>query len=204
MLSSISACVYEAFVVFFCGCSSIWTLTALSIFRYLQVCRFQGRWIFDGHFCVTFIGALRGEAFSIFPPGNILKRKHVFASFIPLNLISSSWCISPFLGWGKYGPETNGITCSLDWSTLSPSYVFTIFTFSYCLPAAIIVASYALIISFARSSRMHSQRHFRGRETRGRDLFLTKASRKSCKWSHALQGRHYKGHQLHTSLPQLN
>ncbi|XP_073789197.1 opsin 8, group member b isoform X1 [Danio rerio] len=55
------------------------------------------------------------------------------------------WAIFPLIGWGKYGPEPFGLSCTLDWRDMkehSQSFVITIFLMNLILPAIIIVSCY--------------------------------------------------------------
>ncbi|ELT87227.1 hypothetical protein CAPTEDRAFT_221903 [Capitella teleta] len=151
-----SACSYEAFVVFYCGCASIWTLTALSFFRYIKICS-------------------NTQASKMILAGQLFNKTRVLQSLAPINLITLIWCVAPLLGWGSYGPEAHGVSCSLDWAKLSASYISTIFVFSYLLPACVITFSYVRIGSVVRRSRLAIQ----GRGAR-KDIYSYKVSVVMC------------------------
>nr|AXB38866.1 n-opsin1 [Capitella teleta] len=127
---SVVGCVFEAFVVFFCGCNSIWILTMLSLYRYLKICH--------------------GPSM----PKN--DRPFVMTAAVLSCLMCAGWCISPFLGWGRYGPEIHGLTCSLDWEHQSPGYIYSIFTCIYLIPLILMIFSYAKIITTVRASRLRT------------------------------------------------
>ncbi|XP_042274794.1 teleost multiple tissue opsin 3a [Thunnus maccoyii] len=59
------------------------------------------------------------------------------------------WTLPPFLGWGSYGPEGPGTTCSVQWHLRSPtsvSYVLCLFIFCLLLPLLLMVYSYGRIL----------------------------------------------------------
>uniref|UniRef100_A0A3Q3D4V9 Opsin 8, group member b n=2 Tax=Hippocampus comes TaxID=109280 RepID=A0A3Q3D4V9_HIPCM len=55
------------------------------------------------------------------------------------------WALLPVLGWGRYGPEPFGLSCSLAWGKLrheDSSFVVAMFSFNLALPATVIVCCY--------------------------------------------------------------
>lgn len=55
------------------------------------------------------------------------------------------WCLLPLLGWGKYGPEPFGLSCTLAWAEMKDqgfSFVISMFTFNLLLPSMVIVFGY--------------------------------------------------------------
>lgn len=58
------------------------------------------------------------------------------------------WALFPLIGWGKYGPESFGLSCTLAWRDMkehSQSFVITIFLMNLILPAIIIISCYSAI-----------------------------------------------------------
>lgn len=56
------------------------------------------------------------------------------------------WALFPLIGWGKYGPESFGLSCTLAWRDMkeqSQSFVITIFFMNLILPAIIIMSCYS-------------------------------------------------------------
>lgn len=56
------------------------------------------------------------------------------------------WAIFPLIGWGKYGPESFGLSCTLAWRDMkehSQSFVITIFLMNLIFPAIIIMSCYS-------------------------------------------------------------
>lgn len=63
------------------------------------------------------------------------------------------WAVFPLIGWGAYGPEPFGLSCTLAWAEMkeqSPSFVISIFAMNLAIPAIIIVCSY-----FGIALRLH-------------------------------------------------
>ncbi|XP_078116485.1 teleost multiple tissue opsin 3a isoform X1 [Sander vitreus] len=68
-------------------------------------------------------------------------------------LYSLFWTLPPILGWGSYGPEGPGTTCSVQWHLHSPtsiSYVLCLFIFCLLLPLLLMVYSYSRILMAIR------------------------------------------------------
>ncbi|TRY99282.1 hypothetical protein DNTS_022830 [Danionella cerebrum] len=64
-------------------------------------------------------------------------------------LYSLVWTAPPLFGWGSYGPEGPGTTCSVQWSQRSPqtqSYVICLFIFCLLLPLLMMVYCYGKIL----------------------------------------------------------
>lgn len=63
------------------------------------------------------------------------------------------WAVFPLIGWGAYGPEPFGLSCTLAWAEMkdhSPSFVISMFVMNLAIPAIIIVCSY-----FGIALRLH-------------------------------------------------
>ncbi|KAL3052807.1 hypothetical protein OYC64_005351 [Pagothenia borchgrevinki] len=55
------------------------------------------------------------------------------------------WALLPVLGWGRYGPEPFGLSCSLAWGQMKHegfTFVVSLFTFNLVLPSIIILCCY--------------------------------------------------------------
>lgn len=60
-------------------------------------------------------------------------------------LYSLIWAMFPILGWGRYGPEPFGISCSLAWGQMKDegfSFVIAIFSLNLVVPAVVIICCY--------------------------------------------------------------
>ena len=55
------------------------------------------------------------------------------------------WALLPILGWGRYGPEAFGLSCSLAWGQMKNegfSFVLAMFSLNLVIPAVIIICCY--------------------------------------------------------------
>ncbi|XP_059212643.1 opsin 8, group member b isoform X2 [Centropristis striata] len=55
------------------------------------------------------------------------------------------WSLFPILGWGRYGPEPFGLSCSLAWGDMKHegfSFVISLFFFNLVTPSVIIICCY--------------------------------------------------------------
>ena len=60
-------------------------------------------------------------------------------------LYSVIWAMFPVLGWGRYGPEPFGISCSLAWGKMKNegfSFIVAMFSFNLAVPAVVIICCY--------------------------------------------------------------
>lgn len=78
--------------------------------------------------------------------GDKVSRKVVMLTFIPVYGHAVLWCVAPLLGWGKYGPESSGISCALMWAQLPLSYTVSIFTSLFLIPVTTMLFCYTSII----------------------------------------------------------
>ncbi|XP_056125229.1 opsin 8, group member b [Rhinichthys klamathensis goyatoka] len=114
-------CVYYGLMGFFFGAASMMTLTIMAIVRFIVSLTLQS------------------------PKEKISKRsaKILVATTWLYALI---WALFPLIGWGKYGPESFGLSCTLAWGDMkeqSQSFVITIFLMNLILPAIIIMSCYS-------------------------------------------------------------
>ncbi|KAK0180935.1 hypothetical protein PV327_003264 [Microctonus hyperodae] len=66
-----------------------------------------------------------------------------------------SLSLPPIIGWGKYGPESLNISCSVEWenySSRNASYIIYLFVLGSIIPIAIIIACYLSIIQHLKKS----------------------------------------------------
>lgn len=74
----------------------------------------------------------------------ISKRK-VHVLLVGIWLYALLWAVFPLLGWGRYGPEPFGLSCTLAWGEMkehSPSFVISMFSMNLAIPAVIIISCY--------------------------------------------------------------
>ncbi|XP_078397870.1 opsin 6, group member a [Cetorhinus maximus] len=131
LITSIWTCQIDGFFTLLFGLVSIYTLTVISIIRYIKGCH---------PYKAQFIGR-----------GNII---------VSLTLIWTAalfWSGSPLFGWGSYTDRMYG-TCEIDWarsvfSIVYKSYIISIFICCFFLPLSIMLFSYISIINTVKSNR---------------------------------------------------
>ncbi|XP_053567109.1 rhodopsin-like [Bombina bombina] len=118
-------CLYYALMGFLFGVASMMTLTAMAVIRYL----------------VT--ASPRTNKHKI-------RRKSVYVLITCIWIYSLLWAIFPLLGWGYYGPEPFGISCTIAWSefhnsTNGLSFIVSMFILCTITPAVTIITCYTRI-----------------------------------------------------------
>ncbi|XP_051264844.1 opsin 8, group member b isoform X1 [Dicentrarchus labrax] len=74
------------------------------------------------------------------------------------------WALFPILGWGRYGPEPFGLSCSLAWGDMKNegfSFVISLFSLNLAMPSVIIICCYfgiAINLYFTHKKSMNSIR----------------------------------------------
>uniref|UniRef100_A0AAR2L143 G-protein coupled receptors family 1 profile domain-containing protein n=1 Tax=Pygocentrus nattereri TaxID=42514 RepID=A0AAR2L143_PYGNA len=112
-----ATCIYYGLMGFFFGVASVATLTVMAIVRFSVSLTLQS-------------------------PSD-KRRVHVLLAGTWLYALL--WALFPLLGWGKYGPEPFGLSCTLAWGEMkehSPSFVISIFSMNLAIPAIIIISCY--------------------------------------------------------------
>ncbi|XP_066533937.1 opsin 8, group member b [Hoplias malabaricus] len=113
-------CIYYGLMGFFFGTASVATLTVMAIVR----------------FCVSL---------SLQSPKEKISKKKVHVLLAGTWLYALLWAVFPLLGWGRYGPEPFGLSCTLAWAEMkehSPSFVIIMFSMNLVIPALIIFSCY--------------------------------------------------------------
>ncbi|KAF3702644.1 Opsin-5 G-protein coupled receptor 136 G-protein coupled receptor PGR12 Neuropsin [Channa argus] len=113
-------CIYYGLAGFFFGIASIMNLTVLAVVRFIVSLNLQS------------------------PEEKIswMKVKMLCAWTWVYALI---WALFPILGWGRYGPEPFGLSCSLAWGEMKHegfSFVICLFLFNLIMPSIIIICCY--------------------------------------------------------------
>ncbi|NP_001303874.1 opsin 8, group member b [Danio rerio] len=114
------SCVYYGLMGFLFGAASMMTLTIMAIVRFIVSLTLQS-------------------------PKEKISKRNAKILVATTWLYALLWAIFPLIGWGKYGPEPFGLSCTLDWRDMkehSQSFVITIFLMNLILPAIIIVSCY--------------------------------------------------------------
>ncbi|XP_020392399.2 opsin 6, group member b [Rhincodon typus] len=130
LITSIWTCEVDGILTLLFGLSSINTLTAISIIRYIKGCKPH-------------------QAYRVNKSNIILVLSIVW-------LAALFWSAMPLLGWGSYTDRLYG-TCEIDWmqATVSiayKSYVIGIFLCCFFFPVSVMIFSYVSIIKMIRSS----------------------------------------------------
>ncbi|XP_077408506.1 opsin 8, group member b [Vanacampus margaritifer] len=115
-----SACLYYGLAGFFFGVASIMNLTLLAIVRFVV-------------------------SLDLMSPTDKVSWRQMKLLCSWSWLYALLWALLPVLGWGRYGPEPFGLSCSLAWGHLrreDSSFVVAMFSFNLALPAAVIVCCY--------------------------------------------------------------
>ncbi|XP_028997099.1 opsin 8, group member b isoform X2 [Betta splendens] len=123
-----AVCVYYGLAGFFFGVASIMNLTVLAVVRFIVSLNLQR------------------------PEEKIgwMKVKVLCAWTWLYALV---WALLPVLGWGRYGPEPFGLSCSLAWGQMKHegfSFVVALFAFNLAAPALVIAGCY-----FGIAFRLH-------------------------------------------------
>ncbi|XP_070705970.1 opsin 8, group member b [Pempheris klunzingeri] len=115
-----ATCIYYGLVGFFFGVASIMNLTILAIVRFIV-------------------------SLNLHSPKERIGWKRVKILCLWIWLYALIWALFPILGWGQYGPEPFGLSCSLAWGQMKQkgfSFVISMFSFNLAAPSVIITCCY--------------------------------------------------------------
>ncbi|XP_063078423.1 opsin 8, group member b [Engraulis encrasicolus] len=126
------ACRYYGFAGFFFGVASMATLTVMAVVRFIVSTNLQS-------------------------PKDRVTRRNVSFLMASIWVYALLWALFPLLGWGAYGPEPFGLSCTLAWSNLQQlpngvSFVLAMFSMNLAVPSVTIIACYAGIALRLRST----------------------------------------------------
>ncbi|XP_047244477.1 opsin 8, group member b [Girardinichthys multiradiatus] len=131
------SCIYYGLAGFFFGIASIMNLTILAIVRFVV-------------------------SLNLHSPKQKISWKKVKILCMWTWLYALIWALLPILGWGRYGPEPFGLSCSLAWGQMKHedfSFVISIFSLNLLVPCVIIIFCYfgiALRLYFAYKKSMNN------------------------------------------------
>ncbi|KAI7800201.1 opsin 8, group member b [Triplophysa rosa] len=114
-------CVYYGLMGFFFGAASMMTLTIMAVVRFVVSSTLQS-------------------------PKEKISKRNAWMLVAGSWLYTLLWALFPLIGWGKYGPEPFGLSCTLAWRDMkehSQSFVITIFLMNLVIPAVIIISCYS-------------------------------------------------------------
>ncbi|XP_009568721.1 opsin-5 isoform X1 [Cuculus canorus] len=117
-----ASCMYYALMGFLFGVCSMMTLCAMAVIRFLVTDSSKSN-------------------------RNRITKNVVCILITSIWLYSLLWAILPLVGWGYYGPEPFGISCTIAWSEFHNSsngfsFILSMFLLCTVLPALTIVACY--------------------------------------------------------------
>ncbi|XP_056150165.1 opsin-5-like [Lampris incognitus] len=135
-----TTCVYYGLAGFFFGVASIMNLTVIAIVRFFV-------------------------SFSLLSPREKISRVKVKILCLWTWLYALLWALLPILGWGRYGPEPSGLSCSLAWGNMKDegfSFVISMFSFNLVMPSVIIICCYfgiAIKLYLAQKNSLSHSNH---------------------------------------------
>ncbi|KAJ7345781.1 hypothetical protein JRQ81_001731 [Phrynocephalus forsythii] len=117
-----ATCIYYGLMGFLFGVSSMMTLSVMAVIR----------------FVVT--NSAKSNS-------NNINRKMICVTITLIWLYAVLWAILPLIGWGHYGPEPFGISCTIAWgqfhqSSNGLSFILSMFILCTALPAMTIIFCY--------------------------------------------------------------
>ncbi|XP_070691997.1 opsin 9 [Pempheris klunzingeri] len=128
-----TGCLWYGIQGFVFGIGSLLTTCLISVDRCLKICCLRyGQWI---------------------------ERRHVSLSIALVWVYTMFWASLPAFGFGSYGPEPYGTSCTINWWKMRSSlndriYIFLILILCFGFPTLIICASYlAILLTVNRSNR---------------------------------------------------
>uniref|UniRef100_A0A8C9XHR1 Opsin 8, group member b n=2 Tax=Sander lucioperca TaxID=283035 RepID=A0A8C9XHR1_SANLU len=134
-----ATCLCYGLAGFFFGVASIMNLTILAIVRFIV-------------------------AINMTSPNEKISFKNVKMLCMWTWLYALIWALFPILGWGRYGPEPFGLSCSLAWAQMKHegySMVISMFFFNLIMPCVIIICCYfgiSIKLYLAYKKSMNSNR----------------------------------------------
>ncbi|MBN3309098.1 OPN5 protein, partial [Amia calva] len=120
-----TSCIYYGLMGFLCGVASIMTLTAMAVVRLI----------------ITTSSTITA---------NNINRRNIQISIVCIWLYALVWSIFPLSGWGEYGPEPIGTSCTIAWAEAHNSwntsaFITVFFIICVILPASTLTLCYSWI-----------------------------------------------------------
>ncbi|XP_040021711.2 opsin 9 [Gasterosteus aculeatus] len=155
-----AGCLWYGIQGFVFGIGSLLTTCLISLDRCLKICCLRyGQWI---------------------------ERRHVTLSIVLVWVYTLFWALLPAFGFGSYGPEPYGTSCTINWWSMRSSlydriYIFLILILCFGIPTLTIVASYlAILLTVHRSKRTLASIPSSSVTHTGKELKLTKIAAVVC------------------------
>ncbi|XP_051262060.1 opsin 9 isoform X2 [Dicentrarchus labrax] len=155
-----TGCLWYGIQGFVFGIGSLLTTCLISVDRCLKIC------------CLRY--------------GHWIERRHVSLSIVLVWVYTSFWATMPAFGFGSYGPEPYGISCTINWWSMRSSlndriYIFLILILCFGLPTLTIICSYlAILLTVYRSNRTLASIPSSFVSHTSKDLRLTKIAAVVC------------------------
>ncbi|KAM9353488.1 opsin 9 [Symphorus nematophorus] len=148
-----TGCLWYGIQGFVFGIGSLLTTCLISVDRCLKICCLR-----YGKCDIFFSHRLKG---TVLPKikSQWIERHHVCLSIALLWVYTCFWALLPALGFGSYGPEPYGISCTINWWRMRSSlndriYTFLILTLCFGFPTFTIIMSYlAILLTVYKSNR---------------------------------------------------
>ncbi|XP_041964075.1 opsin-5-like [Alosa sapidissima] len=118
--------------------------------------------------------------------GQWIERRHASVAVLMVWFYTLFWASLPAVGFGSYGPEPFGTSCTINWWRMKLSlndraYIFLILTLCFCVPTLIIVTSYsAIFYTVYRSRHALASISSTNKTHSSKDLKLTKIAAVVC------------------------
>ncbi|XP_071324366.1 opsin 9 [Trachinotus anak] len=155
-----TGCLWYGIQGFVFGIGSLLTTCLISLDRCLKICCLRyGQWI---------------------------ERRHVSLSIALVWVYTLFWASLPAFGFGSYGPEPYGTSCTIDWwrmrlSSKDRLYIFLILTLCLGFPMLTIITSYlAILLTVYRSNRTLASMPSSSVSHTSKDLRLAKMAAVVC------------------------
>ncbi|XP_071764577.2 opsin 9 [Centroberyx gerrardi] len=155
-----TGCLWYGMQGFVFGIASLLTTCLISLDRCLKICCFKyGQWI---------------------------ERRHVSLSIGLLWVYTLFWASLPAFGFGSYGPEPYGTSCTINWWRMRSSlndrvYIFLILMLCFGFPTLTMIASYlAILLKVYKSNRTLASIPSSSVNHTSKDLRLTKVAAVVC------------------------
>ncbi|XP_074539381.1 opsin 9 [Halichoeres trimaculatus] len=155
-----TGCLWYGIHGFVFGIGSLLTTCLISVDRCLKIC------------CVRY--------------GQWIERLHVFLSITLMWVYILFWALLPAFGFGSYGAEPFGTSCTINWWRMSSSfndriYIFLIMSLCFGVPTIIIISSYlAILLKVTRSNRTLASISSSSVRHTSKDLRLAKVAAVVC------------------------
>ncbi|KAM9782913.1 LOW QUALITY PROTEIN: opsin 9 [Neosynchiropus ocellatus] len=148
-----TGCIWYGIQGFIFGIGSLNTTCLISLDRCLKICCLR-----YGECPANLLHGLADDQFVVCE-GQWLERRHVSLSIALVWIWTILWAVLPVVGFGSYGPEPYGTSCTINWWLIKSSqsdriYILLILGLCFGVPTLTIIASYlCILLTVSRSNR---------------------------------------------------